>query len=1058
MEQYNLNVDKQELMTYFRQGVVSETKVLPSMSQVRNANELTLQDRKHDLLNFVSRPIDVYKGVWTTGQSTNTELIPSGLLFPDLLYKNPQYQEKMRGFVGLRGKICVRLIINAQKFQQGVLMAYWIPNYKNLKGKAALIQASLAGKSGCANIKINCEGGTQQTIEIPYVNQHTFYNSITDQGNYGALFLVVFGKLNSTNSTDVGVKVQTWLKDPELEYPTAVMPVITQGIEEENMHSNTADVPISGALMTKHDLLDNLSSLELKPSYMVKTAANILQAAGYQKPTNIAGVTRASLRTNNYMANSGGEHMAHKMALFANNELMPMPEAGGSYEDEMKIQNICKAPTYYKTFSVSTTNAENFVLFTDNVHPAKFVQVGTSGVMNSTFVGYTSAAFGLWRGSMKYTFICAKTGFHSGTLRVTYVPGLYSPFPNPNAVPSNINLDRCYQETYDLRDLTEFSFTAPYVSTREYLNVINEFSVNQQTVKPYNYSTGCIIVDVFVPVRAPEAVVQQFDIMVLVAAGDDIDLQMPTAPNIYPYTETRATAERVWHVNTQGISMDERHDREEAIKTSDDLIGSAKPKMDMLSAALCVGESVSSIKSLLGRFGTYYTAPATVTANTVYDIAPFDFQTPRTASTFNTAFTFDYIDYFSYLYGFYRGGMRISIDAGSAGSYSALTYIVKMRTSLGSFYPTGEIPRVSTRVLSAVPKQLLYSPFATQVIKPSLEGLIDVEVPYYSASHVAPVLVQEQTQDLVEESNYPFPLITFYTSGAATAITGNIANIQPTIYRACSDDFRFQYLLGPPQVHFIPYEDVPGSSSFQIFNVIYNNEPVTRVGNSANGLFGSAYTFGVNPSGTLFYLPNQMLAVSTDNSEIYALPENTYTIAWSTSGSRLEVLLAPYSIPTGGLYVFSNRTINANNTITELWSKYTIVSPNAGTLQSVPDPCSKFESETVTLDTSSNPRRIIIPALSNNYIVSGTDFTLNVPVLLTIGTNSASDNVPLIIVNKGTLVRLIIELAPNGNYSIALHNASTGTRIGAFVISLASNTGFTTNSFSPTAVTETPVA
>jgi hypothetical protein len=1034
MEKLNINIDKQELMTYFRQGVASQTQVLPSMAQVPNAHELTLQDRRHDILSFVSRPIDVFKGIWTTNQGQNAELIPAGLIFPDLLYKNPQYQEKMRGFVGLRGRIRIRLIINAQKFQQGILMAYWIPNYKNLLSKAALIQASLAGKSGCAHVFINCEGGTEQSIDIPYVNQHTYYNSVTDQGNYGALFLCVFGQLKSETSDDVGLRIQAWLDGPELEYPTAVMPVLTQGSEEESMHLTTADVPNGGSEITLNDIMKEIKNFSLKPSYLARNAANLMQLAGHQKPTNITGITRSSLRTNSYMANFGGEQMSHKLALAANNELLSMPEAGGSTSDEMNLINICKVPCYYKTFSVNVTDPENKVLFSDNVHPAKFVQTGTEGVMNSTFLGIGTACFGQWRGSMKYTFICAKTGFHSGTLRVSWVPGLYAPFDDPSTIPSGINLDRCYQETYDLRDMTEFSFTVPYTSTREFLNVINEFSVQEQSVKKHNYSTGVIVVDIFVPLRAPETVTQNFDIMVLVGGGDDIILANPTAPNIYPYT-----------VATQGISMDEQHDRQDAVQSVDQPIGAAHLKMSLTPSALCTGEVITSIKNLLARAGTYYLGDVT-NMNIAYTIAPFDFQAPRTKANLDTPFPFDYIDFFSYIYAFYRGGIRLSMDPGMSGAYQNLSFVAKMRSTLNNYYPLTDIPRGTSSTFDALPKQFLYSPFSTQVMKPGIEGMMDLEAPFYSLSHVTPVLVQEQTQNQVEESNYPFPIVTIYPSGEAKNLT---ARMQPTFYRSCADDFCFQYLLGPPQVHFINYTIIPFTDGTQFFDVDYSSQPVTRVGNSANGLFGQAFTFGILPTASQLYVPNQFLATNAGNGYIFALPEDTYSFAWTSTGNHLQVVLNPYNPPSVPLWMFSNKVGTAGN-IVEAWTKYAIVPPVSGA-QALPKPCCSWESETITVSGSS----VDVPSWGLGAITYMVNFVLPHPILVA-KTNTGTVNAfsELILIDAGRTLRIMLN-GPPGSTSLDIYSASS-ILIGHLIITLDTNSGFsnTNPSFSPTAVSE----
>lgn len=1059
MEKYNLTTDAQELMTYSRQGIRSQTSVLPSMGTIPEARELTLQDRSHSLLNFVSRPIDVYKGVWdlTSNNTASSELIPGGLLFPDLLYQNPQYQEKMRGFVGLKGHIKVRILFNAQKFQQGILMAYWIPNYTNLVSKAELIQASLSGKSGCAHVMINCEGGTEQTIEIPYVNQHTFYNSTTNQGNYGALFLTVLLPLRSSLATDsVGFRIQAWIENPELEYPTAVLPVITQGFEEEGMHSDTINVG-DGSGLSIDNVITDLANVSMKPSYLARNAANLMQLAGFQKPTNESAICRSSLRTNSFMSNFNGEHMAHKMALSATNELLPMDAPAGSTLDEMNITNICKAPTYYQTFSVSTTNAENYVLYSDNVHPAKFTPASPPGVLNSTFLGYTSSVFGQWRGSIKYDFLVAKTGFHSGTVRVTYVPGLYSPLPDPTAIPANINLDRCYQETYDLRDMTEFSFTVPYTTTREYLNVVNPFSSSAGDTKVYNYSTGMIIVDVFVPVRAPDTVNQTFDIAVFISGGDDINFANPTAPIIFPYAApavAAASSTRRWRgidVQTQGISFDQQHDRVEAINSSTELIGAAKPKMNLSASAYCTGEVITSIKNLMGRFGPYYFPPVGSTS-VFWTIAPFDFQAP--ISNGANAVTFDYIDFFSYLFAFYRGGVRISMDPGINDARFSNTYHVQMRSALDNYYPLTSIPRGLVSPLPPLttipPSQREKSPFSLIISKPSIEGLVDIEVPYYALSHVTPVLVQEQTRDLVQESDYPFPIVSFSPYSFSPA--NNVSN--PRFYRAASDDFRFHYMLGPPQVTFLESDIVTAPILDE--NIDFYSQPVTRSGNNLSGLFGySPFPLPTNPIEANFEPPNEFIGVTSGNDAVFFLPRNV-RYGFSLSGNQVLLSSTNFSLPSGLRMISSVPAKDFNSSGVGLaWTKTTTLTVLPGGTQSTPVSAVKFETENVTVDTGFTS--IIIPNQQPGAITFGTNFVLTRPLMVAYGESTTFANQAYVLLNANLTVRFSRHIIESIN-TIAV-SATNGEVLGYLIRNLRSNPGFADGVpiFSPTRVVQSPV-
>lgn len=1031
MEKLNVNTDTQQLMTYYRQGISSSTTVLPSISEVPNARELTLSDRRHDILNFLQRPIDVFKGNWTVGNAQNSELIPTGISFPDVLYQNPQYQEKMRGFVGFKGNIRARLIINAQKFQQGVLAAYWIPNYDNLTSKAALIRSSLSGKTGCAHVFINCEGGTEQTIDIPYVNQHTYYNSTTNQGNYGRLFLTPLLPLKSSTANDfVGVRIQVWVENPQLEFATSILPVLSNSApqkEEESMHDNTINMG-AGSGLRLDDVIDEIKGASMKPSYLAHSAGNLMQLAGFQKPTNQTAINRTSLRTNSFMANFNGEHMAHSLSLAANNELMGMDAPAGSTADEMNITNIAKAPTYYKTFTVDPLNQENYILFVDTVHPIKFVPDRLS-ILNSTFVGYVGSAFSQWRGSMKYNFVIGKTMFHSGTLRCTYIPGLYDTAIGfvPDPTNTKYQFDRCYQETFDLRDLTEFSFTCPYVSTRPFLNCVNPFTSAQSNIATRNYASGMIIVDVFIPVRAPETVTQTFEIAVFVSAGDDINFANPTAPPIYPYSP-------VTNVQLQGLSYDEDHDRVQAMQASPDIVGGGAPKMSLDASALCTGEVITSIKNLLGRFGPFYFAPAVTTAVNAYTIAPYNFQAP--ISSVSSTFTFDYIDYFSFIYGFTRGKVRITMDPGGSDHRTSNTWHIQMRSSLGNFYPTGDIPRAEEKTIASFPPQLFRSPFALAISRPSIEGTVDVEVPYYSLSQITPVLVKTQSQELVEESNYPFPLVTFFPYNANTT-----HQFQPRFYRAASDDFRFMYLLGPPQVTLLESDIL--SSPIQNADVIYTPQTVTRVENDFRGLFGNSSAILPFSPGTVQYDPTtQFIAVNAAANIYYCMPYNLdYSV--SNSNDRVALGFTGWPLLTSAFLVNAAPVVSAGN-FDNCWAGYALVPATTVAAQASPQPLISFSSVAITVDGSN----ISIP--TQGIAVVGLPFALTNPLLIANGpTQTDIRGFTLLARNRQVFIRAFLDEGTIQVFSL------TDERLGWIIMdinSAAQIVGFVSNTptFSPT--------
>jgi len=89
------------------------------------------------------------------------------------------------------------------------------------------------------------------------------------------------------------------------------------------------------------------------------------------------------------------------------------------------------------------------------------------------------------------------------------------------------------------------------------------------------------------------------------------------------------------------------------------------------------------------------------------------------------------------------------------------------------------------------------------VVLPSLEGMVEFEVPYYNVSHITPA-VYAPAPSVVTNSgfmlgNTPPQLVTI-----APFSTPSATNVQfSTHYRAPGDDFSFFYLLGvPPLVNY----------------------------------------------------------------------------------------------------------------------------------------------------------------------------------------------------------------------------------------------------------------
>jgi len=116
------------------------------------------EDRIHTVTDFLSRPIVIQTGLWASTQATETQLYTTN--FPEALISNAMYQEKLRGFVGLRATLVVKVQVNSQPFQQGRLMLQYFPYAQYMPNRVTFVNSTLQGRSGCPRTDLDLSVGT----------------------------------------------------------------------------------------------------------------------------------------------------------------------------------------------------------------------------------------------------------------------------------------------------------------------------------------------------------------------------------------------------------------------------------------------------------------------------------------------------------------------------------------------------------------------------------------------------------------------------------------------------------------------------------------------------------------------------------------------------------------------------------------------------------------------------------------------------------------------------------------------------------------------------------
>lgn len=826
----------------------------------------TREDRTHGLTDFLSRPVAIETALWSSATTQGTQLYTTN--FPDALLTQPMYRDKLRGFVGLRATLVIKVQVNSQPFQQGRLMLQYIPYAQYMQNRVALINKTLQGRSGCPRTDLDLSVGTEIEMRIPMATPHLYFNLITGQGSFGTMYLVVYSQLKDQVAGNGSVEYTVWahLEDVDVQYPTGADlnnsfgPNFAQNQLFTHMSSELSQLATNHSVsagvgriaeglkdLTRIPLVGNMFS---RPAWISASMANIFKMLGFSKPTLQGLPVENKLRTQTRMCNFDGADSSHKLALSSGNAIETKPGMSGTASDEMALSHILSIPNYWDNFPWKTTQTFGTILRTDFVTPMK-IKVYDDTITDRfrcTHLGFVANTFGLWRGSLVFTYKFVKTQYHSGRVMISFIPFYY----NELASTTDLDISRAQRTVVDLRTSTEVSFTVPYVSTRPWMFCVRPESplLGPNKQLQYNAVTGIVRVQVLNQLVAANNVFQEVDVILEVSGGPDLTFANPTCPNYVPYSggltaaaiedvppnKTNLLSETEDIINPNDLVRSVVPDQKDlisppdlrrtdgsyslrggklfthmmgtnaAIPRNDAQLGASPPSIDGQSIdanwspeANCIGEKIMSVRQLIKRFGaiggTARVAPQAEPPTNSLVLAPFAVTTPT--ATPSGGQYYPQLDYWYTLFAFYRGSVRYKAKVTNANWQQPNTmFLVKMYNSLGDAM-VGLLNRFATTPNIYLPTNLSqyynYAQPSSLEIQPDLEGMLEFEVPYYNISHITPAVYTTT------------PTIT-----SAQMLTGSapptIVTIKPsttqsvdfTMYRAAGDDFSLSYILGVP--------------------------------------------------------------------------------------------------------------------------------------------------------------------------------------------------------------------------------------------------------------------
>jgi hypothetical protein len=725
--------------------------------------------------------------------------------------------------------------------------------------------------TGYPGVEIDLASNSPVEIKIPYCAPFSHYNLITTFSTMGTLNIKALNLIaaGTTPAPSIFLSIFAWFEDVELSLPTSLpvqVPTLLAQVGNEmsgtlsgNISNTLSNVSVAAAGLSKDA---NLGAIAKQVSWAARLASGVASSFGFSKPTNLESNRAVMSLPAKGFTNSNNIDYSQKLSMLADNEIRETSGIFSSSVDEMSIPYVCsKSCILMSNIAWTASEIPDTVLFEYPVAPGASSGAGT--IIRPTTLAFVASMFQYWRGGITYRMTAAKTAFHSGRLRVTFHPGVYS-------TTDPLVYENAYNWIFDLSTSSEITFTIPYVSNAPYREVAIE-DVASPDLLTERHSIGIVTITVLNELRVANSSASSTVPLNLWVAGDkDISFSVPQVRYV-PTTDVLLA--QIFNETPADISHNEQ-----VVSLSDTMF--PKNKMQMTEAEqLVMGEKVVSLRSLIKRFalvnygksdpysnltrntfsvpGPYNVPISTTNIYNGISIDPAymgeimtgtefnhslllptqssDFQPvgPTLLVTDTTPSVSCFLYYISYLYRFRRGSIRYKLFIGKNNAYqftggtfstpqSALsvnnvTSPVPYRVFLnaGVIY-NGTVDRPAVDRLGA---ENNFSA-AEHTVFPDENGCIEFEVPYYTnlpiqlncegtLSNAEGPLVTRTRLHVQKGYNIEDCITMACTSVIAGTPAVNISLVSRgmishignyRLYTAAGDDFSFGYQIGAPSI------------------------------------------------------------------------------------------------------------------------------------------------------------------------------------------------------------------------------------------------------------------
>jgi hypothetical protein len=727
-----------------------------------------------NVIQFLQKPYRIRSGNWSAASAA----LLHAIAMPEEMLALPIYANKVDGYLAFKATLVMKLQVNGNPFQQGVLIMYYIPQGQVTGMYPNVRRHDIRTISQLPHVKFDIACDTEAVLKIPYVSPTTHYNLIDHTGPIGTVYLGVFLQFGSgTGSNNARYTVWSSFEDIEIVTPTVPSSFYSQaGGDRIKRAADTSDKELSksgagpvesvfkglASVSTALMSVPMLSSIAAPASWVSSALAKTAAHFGWSNPMDESPANRVRPTFHPFVNNSDVIDSSMPLALKVQNKVEVLPGFAGTDIDEMNLNFIASVPAVWAIDDWNTGHTDGTIIWDALLAPYLFRDTTTvndtiniNTITSFTPCAFVSSLFDMYRGSIRLTFRFAKTTYHSGRLVLSYAPGYVGA-----VAPTIADTNYIHREVLDMREGNVFTFTIPYVSTVTW----------KRRDEPY----GKVWLTVLNQLVAPDTVQNFMYYSIEVSMDADAEFAVPRH---VPYKVWTTPASRAVFASQAGGTLAETFNPCALVAPNKALGNSITPTLNPAASKFCIGETVTSFLHLLKRSATFQGLYAFPTL----ELRPFEIggYAQLAVGRGEAEISNDWISILAPLYAYNRGGIRLSLIPSDGMSTNYMSALLQPITNTTVWLTPADPQALLTQNGSFVP------------FRATVDSGLQVQIPSYNQLHSR---LNRFSFDITLGAQADI-----YASKMAVIIN-TPSNTDDTAYlrRQAADDYSLGFFLGVP--------------------------------------------------------------------------------------------------------------------------------------------------------------------------------------------------------------------------------------------------------------------